>query len=211
MRLHAVCVGRPRAVEWRERRITTSIFKTPVSGAVQVRRLNLEGDEQSDLTVHGGADKAVYAYPHEHYAAWEAAMPGVSFTPASFGENLTTIGLLESEVAIGDRFCIGTALLEIAQPRIPCYKLGIRLGRDEAVRQFVIMRLPGIYFRVIEEGTLQAGDAIEAVERDATRLTVSEVFAALVNQPIAPDFVERVAATTALPADLRAALLERYG
>jgi MOSC domain-containing protein YiiM len=210
VRLHAVNVGTPRTVDWKARRVLTSIFKSPVTGDVRVGRLNLAGDEQSDLTVHGGPDKAVYAYPQEHYAAWEAAMPEVGFTPASFGENLTTVGLLEKAVEIGDRFRIGTVLLEAAQPRIPCYKLGIRLGRDEAVRQFVLMRLPGIYFRVIEEGSLRAGGEIEAESRSASGLTVREVFDGLVNQPVAADFVERVAAATALPPDLRAALVARY-
>jgi MOSC domain-containing protein YiiM len=209
VRLYAVNVGRPRTVDWKGKRITTSIFKAPVTGDVKVRRRNLKGDEQSDLTVHGGPDKAVYAYPQEHYAAWAAAMPGVEFTSAAFGENLTTTGLFESDVEIGDRFRIGTALLEAAQPRIPCYKLGIRLGRDEAVRQFVLMRMPGVYFRVIEEGTLRAGAEIEVVSRSASRLTVREVFDALVGQPVGADFVERLVGS-ALPPDLRDALLARY-
>jgi MOSC domain-containing protein YiiM len=209
VRLHAVNVGRPRTVDWKGKRVTTSIFKSPVTGDVKVRRRNLKGDEQSDLTVHGGPDKAVYAYPQEHYAAWAAAMPGVEFTPATFGENLTTIGLLESDVEIGDRFRVGTVLLEAAQPRIPCYKLGIRLGRDEVVRQFVLMRMPGVYFRVIEEGTLRAGAGIEVVSRSASRLTVREVFDALVGQPVGADLANRLAGS-ALPPDLRDALLARY-
>ena len=209
MRLHSVSVGKPRTVEWKGRRVKTSIFKSPVTGDVKVRRLNVKGDAQSDLSVHGGADKAVYAYAHEHYPAWEAAMPGVDFTTSSFGENLTTIGLLEHEVEIGDRFTIGSVLLETAQPRVPCYKLGIRLGRDEAVRQFVVMRLPGIYFRVIEEGTLRAGLPIEPVGRSGSGLTVRDVFDALVGQPVRDDFFERVASASALPVPLREHLLAR--
>lgn len=211
MRLHAVSVGLPRTTTWKNRTVTTGIFKSPVAGDVQVRRLNLDGDRQADLAVHGGEDKAVYAYPLEHYAAWREAMPGVEFTPSAFGENLTTEGLLEAEVEIGDRFRIGTAEFEAAQPRMPCYKLGIRFGRDDIVRRFVQMRAPGIYLRVRREGVLRAGAEITALERSGSGLTVREVFDLLLSRPIAPALRERVMRAKALPSHLREHLLGEGG
>ena len=163
MRLKPCCVG-------------LLIFKSPVAGDVQVGRLNLAGDQQADLRVHGGADKAVYAYPWEHYAVWQSAMPDVRFTPGAFGENLTVEGLVEDEVEIGDQFQIGTAVLTVTQPRTPCYKLDVRFGRDDMVRRFVQVRRPGLYFRVDREGTLRAGAAITRVAQSGSGVTVAAMF-----------------------------------
>ena len=123
LKLASVNVGLPRDVEWRGRPVTTGIFKSPVEGRVRVRTLNLEGDRQADLSVHGGPDKAVYAYPEEHYGYWRQELPGVDLPPGSFGENLTTEGLKETEIRIGDRFRIGSTVLRVTQPRMPCAKL----------------------------------------------------------------------------------------
>jgi len=176
MRVRSVNVGLPRTVAWKHRTITTGFFKSPVAGDVYVRTLNLDGDGQADLTVLGGEDKAVYAYPWEHYAVWQRALPGVSFAPGAFGENLTTEGLLEDSVEIGDQFEIGTALLTVTQPRTPCYKLGVRFARDDMVRRFAHLRLPGMYFRVEREGVLRTGCAITRLAHSGGGMSVTAMF-----------------------------------
>lgn len=175
MKLISVNVGLPREVSWKGKTVTTGIFKTPVAGRVMVRSLNLDGDRQADLTVHGGLEKAVYAYPAEHYNYWRGELPGTDLGWGMFGENLTTVGLLEDAVNIGDRFRIGTAELMVTQPRIPCYKLGIKFGRADMVKRFLASRLPGIYFSVLQEGELGTGDAIELVSRDENNVTVVDI------------------------------------
>jgi MOSC domain-containing protein YiiM len=175
MQVVAVSVGGPREVEWRRRTIRTSIFKTPVSGRVQVGRLNLAGDEQSDLSVHGGPDKAVYAYPSEHYAWWRAELSDDALAWGAFGENLTTEGLLENAVHIGDRYRIGTAEFGVTQPRIPCYKLGVRFDRPDMVKRFLRSGRNGFYLAVLREGDVGAGDVIERTAQGASGLTVADV------------------------------------
>ena len=174
MRVLSVNVGMPREVEWKGSTVSTAIFKEPVTGKVRLRKLNLDGDAQADLTVHGGPDKAVYAYASEHYADWEAKL-GRNVQPAAFGENLTTEGLFEDRVHIGDEFLVGTARLAVTQFRIPCYKLGIRFGDPGMVKAFLRAGLPGIYFAVIEQGAIGAGDAIELVHTDERMITVREM------------------------------------
>jgi MOSC domain-containing protein YiiM len=173
VKLLSVNVGGPREVEWRGETVRTSIWKAPVTGRVAVRRTNLAGDEQSDLRVHGGAAKAVYVYPHEHYAYWEREL-GVALGFGNFGENLTTSGLLEAEVAIGDRLRIGSAEFEVTQPRVPCFKLGIRFGRPDLVKRFLAAGRSGFYLAVLREGELAAGDAIERIPAPAPSRTVAE-------------------------------------
>jgi MOSC domain-containing protein YiiM len=177
MKLVAVSAGRPREVQWHGRSVRTSIFKSPVSGRVQVARLNIEGDEQSDLSVHGGAEKAVYAYPTEHYDFWRRELPDTELPWGAFGENLTTEGLLEDEVWIGDRYRIGSVEFVVTQPRMPCYKLAIRFGRTDMVKRFLESGRSGFYLAVEREGHLSAGDAIERFARDERRLTVADVVA----------------------------------
>ena len=175
MKLVSVNVGLPREVEWRGRTVNTGIFKSPVEGRVAVRTLNLEGDRQADLSVHGGPDKAVYGYPVEHYGSWGDELPGVALPPGSFGENLTTEGLLETELRIGDRFRVGSAVLRVTQPRMPCFKLAVKFRRDDMVKRFLASGRSGFYFAVDEEGEVAAGDAIEPLERATHEVTVSEV------------------------------------
>jgi MOSC domain-containing protein YiiM len=177
-RLVAVSIGRPREVEWQGETVRTSIFKEQVAGRVRVRRLNIEGDEQSDLEVHGGEDKAVYAYPAEHYAYWREQLPGVPLPCGVFGENLTVDGLLESDVHIGDRFRIGTAEFAVTEPRMPCYKLALRFGRTDMVKRFLKSGRTGFYLAVLKEGEIGAGDAIDLVAQDAPRMSVAAVVAA---------------------------------
>jgi MOSC domain-containing protein YiiM len=188
MRLVSVSVGHPRKARWRGRAVDTSIFKTPVSGRVHVARDNVEGDRQADLSVHGGPEKAVYAYPLEHYEFWRRELPNVDLPSGSFGENFTTAGLLEDEVWIGDRYRIGTAELVVTQPRIPCYKLAIRFGNAAMVKRFLQSHRSGFYLAVVQEGEVGAGDAIERLERNQARLTVADVVALYAadsgNQPL---------------------------
>jgi MOSC domain-containing protein YiiM len=171
----SVNIGLPRTVVRRGRPVTTAIWKEPVAGRVRLRTLNLAGDRQADLRVHGGPDKAVYAYPSEFYELWSRERPELELGPGAFGENLTTEGLLDGDVGVGDRFRVGTAELVVTQPRIPCFKLGIRMGRDEFVTEFLERGLFGFYLAVACEGEVAAGDAIVALDRHPRRLGVSEV------------------------------------
>ena len=170
----SVNVGLPRTVEWEGALVSTGIFKHPV-GRVAVRRLNLDGDRQADLSVHGGPDKAVYAYPAEHYPYWHSELPGTDVPWAAFGENLTTTGLMEDAVNIGDRFRIGSAELVATQPRTPCYKLGLRFGRTDMPRLFHRSGRSGIYFAVLVEGDVAAGDPITLIRRADRSLSVADI------------------------------------
>ncbi len=175
MQIVSVNVGLPREVIWKGRAVSTGIFKQPVVGPVAVLAEHLAGDGQADLRVHGGPDKAVYAYPLEHYAYWQALVPPELLGPGALGENLTTTGLLESAVRMGDCFRAGTAVLMAVQPRRPCFKLGIRLNDERMLKQFQEARRCGIYFRVVQTGVLQAGDALDLVERSPHGVTIQDV------------------------------------
>jgi len=168
-------VGLPRTVYFRGQAVTTGIFKEPVSGHIKLRRINLDGDKQADLTVHGGPDKAVYAYPAEHYDYWKKRLPNMKLPWGMFGENLTTVELLEDQVNIGDVFQIGSSEVVVTQPRMPCYKLGVKFGSMDIVKKFMDSKLTGIYFRVLKEGEVGAGDAIELISRDANNVTVKDI------------------------------------
>ncbi|WP_210522146.1 MOSC domain-containing protein [Hymenobacter terricola] len=188
MQLLSVNVGLPRTIEWHGRAITTAIFKQPVTGSVALAPLNLAGDQQADLRVHGGPDKAVYAYDMAHYAAWRAELPAwTDWTPGLFGENLTTEGLPDAVVRIGDVFGVGTARLRAVQPRQPCHKLNLRFDDPGMVHRFAQLNRPGIYFRVLEPGIVRAGDAFELLEAAATDLTIPVVARLLLTQPTPAD------------------------
>src|SRR6266540_1803307 len=152
MKVLSVNVALPRDISVDGRTVSTGIFKEPVSGAIKVRRLNLDGDRQADLRVHGGPDKAVYVYPSEFYELWSRERPELDFGPGVFGENLTTEGFLDNNISVGDRFRVGTAELVVTQPRFPCFKLGIKMGRDEFVTEFLERGLHGFYLAVAREG-----------------------------------------------------------
>ncbi|HZR33558.1 MAG TPA: MOSC domain-containing protein [Terriglobales bacterium] len=174
MKIISVNVGLPREVAWRGEMVRTGIFKEPVDGPVMIRELNLNGDQQADLRVHGGAKKAVYAYPAEHYDYWRRELPEVTFSWGNFGENLTTEGLVEDSLHIGDRLRLGSAILQVSQPRMPCYKLQIRFGRDDMIKRFLLSGRSGFYFSVIEPGEVRAGSEISIVSRDAEQLTIAD-------------------------------------
>lgn len=175
MKLISVNVGRPRLVMSKGRAVSTGIFKEPVRGRIFLRELNLDGDRQADLSVHGGPSKAVYAYPAEHYQYWQEQLPGVNLPWGMFGENFTTEGLDEVGVRIGDRFSVGSTVLMVTEPRMPCYKLGIKFGRTDIIKRFLASGRTGFYFAVVQEGEVGAGDSIELVERDEHNITVADI------------------------------------
>jgi len=175
VRVVSVNVGLLREVLWHGKPIPTGIWKEPIAGPVPVRTLNLDGDRQADLRVHGGSEKAVYAYPSEYYELWSRERPELDLGPGTFGENLTTEGLLDTDVSVGDRFRVGTAELAVTQPRLPCFKLGLRMERDEFVTEFLERGLLGFYLAVVREGEVAAGDAIVELARDPRAFRVTEV------------------------------------
>jgi MOSC domain-containing protein YiiM len=204
MKLLSVNVGLPREVEWMGKIIRTSIFKEPVSGRVRLTKLNLAGDQQSDLSVHGGIDKAVYVYPSEHYSFWRREFPKMEMPWGMFGENLTTEGSLEDgTVRIGDRFRIGSAEFVVTQPRMPCFKLGIRFGRPDIVKQFLHAGRAGFYFAVAVEGELGAGDPIELLSRDEHGMTVADVVNLYTADAGNQDLLRRASELVALPESWR--------
>ncbi len=193
-RVISVNVGQPREIATRNGTLLTSIFKSPVESRVAVRRNNLEGDRQSDLRVHGGPYKAIYAYPSEHYPYWAAELPDTELPFGVFGENLTTVGLAEDTVYIGDQFRIGTALLQVTQPRMPCFKLALRFGRSDIVKRFWKSGYAGMYFAVIKEGELGVGDNIERLSpiSGSGPVTVADVVSLYKGETNDPQLVGRV-------------------
>ncbi len=205
MKLVSVNVGRPRLVMSRGEAVSTGIFKKPVEGRVMLRTLNLDGDRQADLNVHGGPTKAVYAYPSEHYDYWRAELPEMDLPWGMFGENFTTTGLLEDSVHIGDRFRIGSAQVMVTEPRMPCYKLGIKFGRSDIIKRFLASGRTGFYFAVVQEGEVGAGDAIVLTGRDAHRVTVADVTGLYAHSSASdPELLRRAVRVAALPEKWRA-------
>lgn len=175
MKLLSVNVSQPKEVSYNGERIKTGIFKEPVSGRTMMRRLNLDGDGQGDPSVHGGVHKAVYVYPMEHYDYWKHELGRDDLTYGKFGENLTVEGMLEETVHIGDVFRVGEALVEVSQPRVPCFKLGIKMRNPRIVKPFLESKRVGFYVRVLEEGEVGAGDAIERTKVGEGQMTVKEI------------------------------------
>jgi MOSC domain-containing protein YiiM len=206
----SVNVGLPQEVVWNGQRVSTAIFKEPVEGTITARKLNLDGDRQADLTVHGGPDKAVYAYPLEHYEYWRTVVE-MPATLGAFGENLTTRGVLEKDLNIGDQVRIGSALLQVSQPRMPCYKLQVRFDRDDMTRLFALSRRSGFYLSVIEEGEVKAGDVLNVVKRDEHGVSVADVNGLYFDRPIDRKLVNRVLQVPALTAESRSMVLSRLG
>jgi MOSC domain-containing protein YiiM len=182
MRVLSVNVSLPKRVPYKGRTVSTAIFKEPVAGQIPVRAVGLQGDAVGDPRVHGAPMKAVYGYPSEHYAFWTRELPGTDLPWGMFGENLTTEGLLESDVHIGDRYRVGTAVLEATNPRFPCFKLGIRFGREDILDRFLQSGRSGFYFRVVQEGDVAAGDAIHRVARAEARPTIADVVRARIEE-----------------------------
>jgi MOSC domain-containing protein YiiM len=203
MKLLSVNVGLPREIEWKGKFVRTSIFKAPVPGHVRVNQLNLKGDQQSDLSVHGGIDKAVYAYPSEHYRFWHQELPGKDLPWGVFGENFTTEGLLEDAVHIGDRLRVGSAEFVVTQPRMPCFKLGIRFDRPDIVKRFLQSGRSGFYFAVLKEGEVTAGNSIELLKRDEGGVTVADVVNLYGRDAANQELLRRVSDLSSLPESWR--------
>ncbi len=175
MKLISINVSRPRIVVWHEQPVSTGIFKQPVDGKVMLRTLNLDGDRQADLTVHGGPTKAVYAYPAEHYDFWRRELPEMTLPWGMFGENFTVEGFEEATLNIGDKFRVGEAEVMVTEPRMPCYKLGIKFGRSDILKRFLQSGRTGFYFSVLKQGMVGAGDEIELIARDTLGVTIADI------------------------------------
>ncbi|MGO8797211.1 MAG: MOSC domain-containing protein [Candidatus Sulfotelmatobacter sp.] len=203
MKVVSLNVARPRLTVYKGATINTGIFKQPVSGRIKLRTLNLDGDQQADLTVHGGPYKAVYAYPSEHYEYWRRELPDMKLPWGVFGENFTTQGLTagfnEDELHIGDRFRIGSSILIVRQPRMPCYKLAARFQRDDMIERFLASGRSGFYFSVEQEGEVGEGDSIELASRNKTGTTIAEMNRLFVSDRYNRDLLQKAIATPALP------------
>jgi MOSC domain-containing protein YiiM len=202
MKVISVNVGLPREIPIGDRIVATGIFKEPVAGPVRVLSLNLDGDRQADLSVHGGVDKAVYAYPSEHYPFWQREL-GRELKWAAFGENLTVEGLLEDNVSVGDRLEIGTVLFEVTQPRLPCFKLAAKFQLNNIIERFLESRRSGFYLRVLREGILEAGVAIDWIQSESTRVTIRELVDLYANKHPERSQIERVLSARGLSASWR--------
>lgn len=203
MKLISVNVARPRLIVYRDATVSTGIFKEPVAGPVALRTLNLDGDRQADLAVHGGPFKAVYAYPSEHYAFWREELFGAQLPWGMFGENFTTEGLFEHDLHIGDRLQIGTAILTVRQPRIPCFKLAAKFHRTDIQARFLRSGRSGFYFSVEREGVVEAGNQFELLTRDDRGITISEMNILFAEDKYNRALLEKALVTRALPEDWR--------
>lgn len=203
MKLISLNVARPQLALYNGATISTGIFKKPVSGPVQLRTLNLDGDRQADLAVHGGPNKAVYGYPSEHYDFWRQELPGMSLPWGMFGENFTTEGLRESDLHIGDRLQIGTAIIVVRQPRIPCYKLAVKFQRNDILARFLRSGRSGFYFSVEQEGTVAAGGSFEFLSKEPRGISIAEMNRLFAEDKYNSRLLETAIASAALPEDWR--------
>jgi MOSC domain-containing protein YiiM len=208
-RLLAVNVGRPRTVMIDGKAVRTAIYKSPVSGRIRLGRLNLDGDGQADLRVHGGDAKAVYAYPFEHYGWWQSELACGAFPHGQFGENFTTEGLSETEVIIGERYRVGGAVVEVSEPRKPCFKLGLRMGREDFPELFTRSARTGFYLRVIEEGEVGPGDVIERLYTPPGGVSVAMLWRLVYLDAVGPQALERALAVPGLTEKWRERLRRR--
>ena len=199
MKLLCVNVGLPRDIEVNGKTVRTSIWKKPVPGRVHVSTLNLDGDEQSDLTVHGGADKAVYLYPSEHYTYWRTELPELELPWGAFGENFSAEGILEDQIRIGDRLGVGSAEFMVTQPRLPCYKLGMRFNRPDIVRHFLRSKRTGFYLAVLREGEVGSGDSVNFVEKQETGVTITDIVSLYSTDSQNQELLRRAIEVPALP------------
>ena len=203
MKIISINVGLPRLVLRNGEPVSTGIFKEPVAGRVMMRTLNLDGDRQADLTVHGGPDKAVYVYPSEHYDFWKRELTGMNLSLGMFGENFTTEGLLETEINVGDKFRIGSAEVMVTQPRMPCYKLGLRFDRSDIIKRFLASERTGFYLAVVKQGKVGAGDEFQPLARDAHNVRVSDITRLYTREKRNAELLRRAIEVEALPASWR--------
>ncbi|MEL6534480.1 MAG: MOSC domain-containing protein [Bacteroidota bacterium] len=202
MKLEAVFVGKPTLVEHRGKEVNTGIFKQSISGPVKVSTLNLEGDQQADLKVHGGVNKAVYFYDRSHYDFWRQTRPDLTFEAGVFGENLSVVGVpSEEELFIGDQFQLGTALFKVTQPRLPCFKLGIKMGDPGFVKDFMQAMRPGFYVKVLEEGVITPGDVGKQIRVNEGAVTTNDVVRLYTTHREDRALLTKAVGTQALPED----------
>ena len=199
MKLISVNVGLPRLAMRNGEPVSTGIFKEPVSDRVILRTLNLDGDRQADLSVHGGPSKAVYAYPSEHYQYWKHELPEMELPWGMFGENFTTEGLHEAQLNIGDQFRIGSAVVMVTEPRMPCYKLGIRFGRTDIIKRFLASERTGFYLSVLQEGEVGVGDEFELIQNNKQSVRVSDVTRLYTRDKHNTELLRRAIRVEALP------------
>ena len=203
MKIVSLNVARPRLIRYRGETINTGIFKEPVTGPVQLRSLNLDGDRQADLSVHGGPYKAVYGYPSEHYPFWRQELPDTSLPWGMFGENFTTEGLSEDDLHVGDRFQVGAAMVMVRQPRVPCYKLAAKFQRDDILERFLVSGRSGFYFSVEQEGTVAADDDFQLLTRNEQGVTIAEMNRLFAHDRYNQDLLRKAIETETLPEDWR--------
>jgi MOSC domain-containing protein YiiM len=208
MKLLSINVARPRIIIAKGQRISTGIFKEPVEGPLMLRRLNLDGDRQADLRVHGGPSKAAYVYPSEHYPLWRKELPDMDLQYGMFGENFTTQGLNEVDTNIGDRFRIGGAVVMVTQPREPCFKLAAKFGRDDIIKKFLESGRSGFYLAVVEEGLVEAGQSVERIYRDENGVTIADMNRLYLHGASDAALVRRALRVEALPSGYRDYLLQ---
>jgi MOSC domain-containing protein YiiM len=209
MKLVSLNVARAQLMVYKGATFNTGIFKKPVTGRIALRTLNLDGDRQADLSVHGGPHKAVYGYPSEHYEYWRQDLADAKLPWGGFGENFTTEGLWEEELHVGDRFRIGSAVVMVRQPRMPCYKLAAKFRRDDMIERFLHSGLSGFYFSVEQEGEVGAGDSFELISQEHNGITIAEINRLFVQEKYNRDLLEKAIATPALPEAWREYFLQR--
>jgi MOSC domain-containing protein YiiM len=203
MKVISINVARPRLASYRGETYSTGIFKQPVSGQIALRTLNLDGDRQADLAVHGGANKAIYAYPSEHYEFWRLELPGTNLPWGMFGENFTTDGIFETDLHIGDRLQIGSAIIVVRQLRIPCQKLAVKFQRQDILARFLRSGRSGFYFSVEVEGTVEAGQSFELLSQEPRAITIAEMNHLFAEDIYNNELLHKAIATAALPEDWR--------
>lgn len=209
MKLLSLNVGLPRLIVYQGQTINTGIFKQPVDGPVALRTLNLDGDRQADLSVHGGPNKAVYGYPSEHYAYWRKELPGIDLPWGMFGENFTTKDMHESDLHVGDRLQLGSAILMVRQPRTPCYKLAAKFQRDDMLERFLVSGRSGVYFSVEQEGVVAAGDTFTFLSRNPEGITIAEMNSLFATDRYNRALLKKAIQTAALPENWRDYFAER--
>lgn len=203
MKLESIFVGKPTEVTVDDKVVETGIYKSRISGPVYVSETQIEGDGQADLSVHGGIDKAVYAYPAEHYVFWKAERDDLLFEPGVFGENLSVSGMTEDQVCVGDVFQVGAVKLKVTTPRMPCFKLGIKMGDPRFVKDFMQAEKNGFYLKVLQEGEIEAGDSIKKVEEDGYSLSILEMVQLYTTRKYDENLMRKAVTSPSLPEDWR--------
>lgn len=209
MKLISLNVARPQIVMRNGEPVSTAIFKQPIEGRVMLRTLNLDGDRQADLSVHGGPTKAVYVYPAEHYEFWRHEFPEMELPLGMFGENFTVTGFSETSLNIGDQFRVGGAIVMVTEPRMPCYKLGIRFGRVDVIKRFLVSERSGFYLAVLQEGEVGVGDDFQLMKRNEGSVTVNEIVRLYSRDKTNVELLRRAIAVEELPESWRAYFVER--